>query len=125
MTSAASAGSGAAGWRNSIPTTGLALPWNPDVAGVLSGGSLIPGVNAIEIGADGNLYAVLGVFLYSNERAVAAGQLAPPTLAYSTTTGRRLPWRPSAPGMIAVQPDCLLTAAGVCRVPSRRRPIST
>ena len=94
------------------PTTGLALPWNPDVAGVLSGGALIPGVNAIEIGVDGNLYAVLGVFIYSGERAVAAGQLAPPTLAYSTTTGRRLPWRPSAPGMIAVQPDCLLTAAG-------------
>jgi hypothetical protein len=94
------------------PATGLALPWNPDVAGVLSGGSLIPGVNAIEIGADGNLYAVMGTFLYSDERAVAAGQLAPPTLAYSTTTGRRLPWRPSAPGMIAVQPDCLLTAAG-------------
>ncbi len=96
------------------PSTGQALSWNPDVAGVLSGTSLLHGVHAIEIGADGNLYAAAGPFPLSSlygpqDRAVAAGQLTARTLAYSTTTGRRLPWRPTVAGMIAVLPDCLLT----------------
>ena len=94
------------------PATGLALAWNPDVAGFLSGNAIYGGVNAVEIGSDGNLYAILGSFLGSDDRAVAAGQLAPLTLAYSTASGRRLPWRPTSGGMVAVQPDCLLTIGG-------------
>ena len=96
------------------PITGLALPWNPDVSGVLSGGVTVAGVGGLEIGGDGNVYASVGFFVFSDGpvHAVAAGQITPLTLAYSLATGRRLPWRPASSGMIAVQPDCLLTTGG-------------
>jgi hypothetical protein len=96
------------------PITGQALPWNPDVAGIESGGVASAGVGGLELGRDGNLYVAVGLYVVGDTpvRAIAAGQLTSPTLAYSITTGRRLPWRPSVFGMVAVLPDCLLTQAG-------------
>jgi hypothetical protein len=96
------------------PVTGAPLAWNPDVAGVLNGGARFGGVAGFEVGADGHLYASLGpIFLAdSSARGVAAGQLTPLTVAYSTATGGRLPWRPTAAGLIAVTPDCLLVVGG-------------
>jgi hypothetical protein len=96
------------------PITGVPLAWNPDVAGVLNGGAAFGGVAGLEVGADGHLYASLGpTFLAdSSARGVAAGQLTPLTVAYSIATGERLPWRPTAVGLLAATPDCLLVAAG-------------
>ncbi|MGD9903343.1 MAG: hypothetical protein AB7U83_07715, partial [Vicinamibacterales bacterium] len=98
------------------PASGAATAWNPDVSGLLTGGSVIRGIHALEISADGLLYAAAGAFplsvLDATLPAVAAGQLTASTLVWSTATGRRLPWRPTAPGMLAAAPDCLLTVSG-------------
>ena len=96
------------------PITGTPLAWNPDVAGVLNGGARFGGVAGLEVGADGHLYASLGPVFHADNaaRGVAAGQLTPLTVAYSTATGGRLPWRPTAAGLIALTPDCLLVVGG-------------
>ncbi len=96
------------------PATGAPLPWNPDVAGVLGDGSIFPGVQRVEIASDGHLYASLAFFLSSDMwvPGVAAGQLTPLMLAYSTASGTRLPWRPTVTGLTALTPDCLLVQAG-------------
>ena len=56
------------------PLSGAALPWNPDVAGILSGGVAFPGVGALEIGGDGNVYAA--------------------SASYSSPTARSTRWPP-------------------------------
>jgi hypothetical protein len=101
------------------PITGATQPWNPDVAGVLSGGVAFPGVGALELGGDGNLYVGVGTLFFSDGpfTAIAAGQLSPLLLAYSTATGRRVPWRPTPHTMLSLQPDCLLTNDG-CLTPA-------
>jgi hypothetical protein len=100
------------------PATGAPLPWNPDIAGVLSDNAVFGGVANMEAGPDGNLYVGIGGAIPPDPFAgVAAGQLVPAMLVYSGTTGQRLPWRPTTLGLAAVLPDCLLTAGG-CLPPS-------
>ncbi len=96
------------------PATGAPLPWNPDVGGVLSGGSTFGGVHRVEIASDGYLYAWLGPSLVSDTwaRGVAAGQLTPLVLVYSTASGSRLPWRPAVTGLVALTPDCAVAPSG-------------
>lgn len=94
------------------PVTGAALPWNPDVPGVLEANVGDLTVGDLEIGPDGILYASLGAPDYNGGRPTAGGQRAPRVIAYSPTSGRRLPWRHDESGMRAVLPDCLLTTSG-------------
>jgi hypothetical protein len=96
------------------PNTGAALPWNPDVSGILSGGVALSGVGALEIGGDGNVYVGVGTVFFDDGpfNAIAAGQVTPLLLAYSTATGRRLPWRPTPRVMLTLQSDCLFTGDG-------------
>ena len=113
------------------PVSGAALPWNPDVAGVLAGRELsqFDIVNALDLGPNGNLYVGLGYealesqFLppISKYRPTVGGQRTSFTVAFSTTTGHRLPWRPQQSGLFAVLPDCLLVTAG-CLPPTTAAP---
>lgn len=99
------------------PVTGAARPWNPHVDSPNLGN-----VVALEIGADGSLYASTGTpFADSTWVSYAAGQVAPSTLAYSLATGRRLPWRTTQPGLWALTPDCLLVELG-CLPPAVAAP---
>ena len=104
------------------PASGAALPWHPDAPGVSFGEYFSAGVNALDIDADGHLYASLGpASLFGppdpTGRPTVGGQATGFTVAFSTTTGRRLPWRPASPGLVAALPDCLLTFGG-CLPPS-------
>lgn len=94
------------------PASGAASSWNPDVSGMISGDSIAAGVEALEVGPDGLLYASVATSTDPTLHGVAAGQVTPTTLAYSMASGRRLPWRPALQGMVAVTPDCFLAAVG-------------
>lgn len=96
------------------PATGVPLPWNPDVAGMLGKEFTLGSVDRVEIATDGHLYAWLGPspWLDPWARGVAAGQLTPLVLVYSTASGSRLPWRPAVAGLVAVTPDCAVAPTG-------------
>ena len=104
------------------PASGAAMPWHPDAPGVSFGEYFSAGVNALDIDAHGHLYASLGPeSLFGppdpTGRPTVGGQATGFTVAFSTTTGCRVPWRPASPGLVAVLPDCLLTFGG-CLPPS-------
>lgn len=81
------------------PVTGAAMPWNPDVI------SAFPDP-IVTIAPDGTLFASVGV------AALAAGQpVRESTVAYSTSTGARLPWRSGLSRVIAATADCVLIDA--------------
>jgi len=93
-------------------TTGVARSWNPDVPvgfGVVFGS---PTVLNLEPAADGVIYVhVSGL----DQVRTVSGQPVPELVAFSGTTGRRLPWRPqketgvtSLLGWAAITPDCLV-----------------
>ncbi len=89
------------------PTTGAALGWNPDVPVGISAGGLTRDVSHIMVGPGDVLY----VTITGASGAVVSGQETTSTVAFSTLTGRRLPWRPDAAAGTTL-PDCLGTWNG-------------
>ncbi len=99
------------------PVTGAALPWNPDVPGISEGAYYSPGIGDLELGPDGHLYAAFGAQSAFTDypatgRPTVGGQATGFSIAFSTATGRRLPWTPTRAGLLAVLPDCLVTVGG-------------
>lgn len=97
--------------------TGAVLPWNPDVLGIAEGGFSSGGIRELAIGADGHLYAAIGLPFPNfggplTGRPTVGGQATGFTVAFSTATGQRLPWTPARQGMLAVLPECLVTFGG-------------
>lgn len=85
------------------PITGAALPWNPDVL-PLQGAVL-------DLAADGTIY--LGPDSYSVTTPFrVGGQSTPAIVAFSPSTGRRLPWRHGEAALVAVLPGCVVTTSG-------------
>ncbi len=97
-------------WRRGLaeldPVTGAALPWNPDLPGLSEANGML-----LEVGPDGHLY--VGRDSYSVPTGMTAGsQRAPGIVAYSTATGRRLPWRHGESGAVAVLSGCVVAKNG-------------
>ncbi|MEZ5294052.1 MAG: PQQ-binding-like beta-propeller repeat protein [Vicinamibacterales bacterium] len=100
--------------------SGALLPWNPDVPGVLtdSGSLLGAGVSRIDVDQDGTLYASVGDRFFLNLSSVetlrptVSGRETGHLAAFSTATGRRLPWRVPYQEWFGLLPGCLLVGDG-------------